>query len=271
MKHKNLFLFLAAHLLSTAVAQADKVELPFTLCGTQVYKVGSQSTMTLGREIVDVYQLVGVADSGEVYYLPQKQALLLDNAVIEYRQKAFVIQSLQDIDLTILVRGENHITGIGTVVYSTGRLTVCGDGVDQSTLFIHGVSKKGYNNPEYGLFSGRDMTLNDLTFHAEGFRYTFYGIQAFGDEKTTLHLERVQGDVLAKGYKPCVVWGFNYLQMLECGPSKELHGDHFIRFYGTHLEEDGAYCRELHLTAEGLQQPTTPDRVIEPRDTIFQE
>jgi len=257
---RNLFLLFT--LLATAV-QAAKVELPFTLCGQSVYRSDKHTTMTVGTERVNVYELVGVADSGAVYYLPEKQALLLENVVIDYRQKAFVIQSLQDIRLTVMVRGENHITSIGTVIYSTGGLTVYGEGTDLSTLHIHGVGKKGYNNPEYGFFSGRDMTLSNLTFHAEGFRYTFYGIQAFGDEKTTLWLENVTGDLMAQGYEPCVVRGFNNMQMLQCSPSKEQHGDHSIRYYGIHLEEDGKDCRELHLTVGGIQQPATPDHVVE--------
>lgn len=262
MKRKNLFIILAAFFLMPAAAQADKVELPFTLCGQQVYKAGSQSTMTVGTEIVDSYELVGVADSGAVYYLPQKQALLLDNAIIDYRQKAFVIQSLQDIHLTIMVRGECHINSIGTVVYSIGALTVSGEETEKSALHIHGVDKKGYNIPEYGLFSGRDMTLSNLTFHAEGFRHTIYGIQAFGDEKTSLHLERVQGDLLTRGDKPCVVRGFNYMRMQDCGPSRDFHGTHFIRYYGIRLQEDGENCRELHLVLNGTQ-PASPDRVVE--------
>lgn len=239
-----------------ANSEVSKVELPFRLCGQNVYKVGSQTTMTIDSRQYDAYELVGVADTGMVCYLPQRQALLLDNAVIDYRQSTYVIQSLTDFHLTLVIRGENHITSIGTVAYSTGQLTVCGEGIDSSTLHLHGIYKKGYNLPEYGLFSGRDMTLTDLTFHAEGFRYTFYGIQAF-DEKTTLWLERVQGDIQTRGNRPCVARGFNELQMQGCEPAKAQHADQLIRYYG-HLDADGDNCRELHLVADGGQQPTDP-------------
>ena len=262
MNCKRLFLLAAVMAFTSMMWAAGKVELPFTLCGQKVYRVDSLSKKTVGREIVDAYRLVGVVDSGDVYYMPQKQALLLDNAVIDYRRKTCVIQCRDEVPLTLIIRGENHITSIGSVLNAAGSVTIYGEGIDKSMLCIHGLHKKGYKPPMYGLFTRGDMMLSDLTFNADGFANAFYG-KTIGDKQTTLLLERVQSDIVAQGYKPCVAKGFNYMQMCDCGPSREQHGNQFIRYYGNHLQQDGENCCELHLVADGGQQPTSPDRVIE--------
>ena len=244
MKHKLLTVLAVTLLLTTfptlpAQALNRTAFLTFSLLGQETYTSPARTSVLVDGNKQWALELPDVAQDGKVYWLPDVNKLLLDNATIETEKADAVIISLKTVHVDILLKGSNTISGQGSLISTKGSVTLAADDNDSDASLT-------LNTPVAALQCATNLTIRNIQLVCTTSRYVLMCTGSMGNNPT-LTMQNVSANL--RGTKSCIQ-GFKNIVTIGCGLPYNEYEDQRIYYdkkKGT-LTHNEQPCLEIPFT-----------------------
>lgn len=180
--------------------------LTFKLLGEGAYNSPARTSVMVDGTKQWALELSDVAQDGKVYWLPDINKLLLDNATIETEKTVPIINGYDKTQIDILLKGSNTISGRGNLISAKGNIIIVADESDAGASLT-------LNTQMAAIMCGGNLALKNIQLECTTARYVLMCTGSL-DNKPTLSMQNASANL--KGTKSCIQ-GFRDIVTIGCG------------------------------------------------------